>query len=35
MYVSTIITENDQGETRPLTSEANKKNGINRNIREF
>ncbi|WP_326935333.1 hypothetical protein [Flavobacterium sp. PL11] len=25
IYVSTIIAENDQGETRPLTSEANKK----------
>ncbi len=25
MYVSTIIVENDEGETRPLTSEANKK----------
>jgi hypothetical protein len=25
MYVSTIIAENDKGETRPLTSEANKK----------
>lgn len=25
MYVSTIIAENDKGETRPLTSDANKK----------